>query len=191
MEFSDIVNMLVEKIKALSSQEKLFIVAIDGRCASGKTTLANELFCRLECNVIHADEFFLQPFQRTKARLSEAGGNLDRERLLSQVLEPLRQKGEACYKPFICHSMSFGDEIRLTEKKITIVEGSYSCHPELIEYYDLTVFLDVDSELQKKRILERNGEEKLKDFLQMWIPLEEKYFKECHTKQKADIVIDT
>ena len=36
-----------------------FILAIDGRCASGKTTLAGELQKRQACNVIHLDDFYL------------------------------------------------------------------------------------------------------------------------------------
>ena len=180
---------LIEKIRQESEGKEIFIVAIDGRSASGKTTLASEICKELDCNIIHTDDFFLQPFQRTKERYAEAGGNLDRERLLKEVLIPLREGKSISYRPFICHSMSFGEEIILTEKRITVVEGSYSCHPELKDFYNLTVFVTTDKETQRLRILERNGEEKLKAFEEKWIPLEERYFEEYRVQASADVVV--
>ena len=56
------------------------LIAVDGRCASGKTTLASALERETGCNVIHMDHFFLRPEQRTKQRLEEPGGNVDYER---------------------------------------------------------------------------------------------------------------
>lgn len=54
-----------------------FLIAIDGRCAAGKTTFAEKLSSIMECSVIHMDHFFLRPEQRTKERLAQAGGNVD------------------------------------------------------------------------------------------------------------------
>lgn len=36
-----------------------------------------------------ADDFFLRPEQRTPERLAEPGGNLDRERMKSEVIDRL------------------------------------------------------------------------------------------------------
>ena len=46
------------------------IVAIDGRCGSGKTTLAAKLQKQLHCSVFHMDDFFLRPEQRTEERFA-------------------------------------------------------------------------------------------------------------------------
>lgn len=67
-----------------------FLIAIDGRCAAGKTTFAEKLSSIMECSVIHMDHFFLRPEQRTKERLAQAGGNVDRERFMEEVLKPLK-----------------------------------------------------------------------------------------------------
>ena len=40
----------------------------------------------------------------------------------------------------------------------------------------MSVFCSISPELQKKRILARNGPEMLERFLSAWIPLEERYF---------------
>ena len=56
-------------LQALPENGAPRIVALDGRCAAGKTTLAARLQQRSGCNVVHMDDFFLRPAQRTKARL--------------------------------------------------------------------------------------------------------------------------
>ena len=56
------------------------IFALDGMCASGKTSLSNALGFVFRAPVFHMDDFFLPAEKRTKERLSEVGGNVDRER---------------------------------------------------------------------------------------------------------------
>ena len=60
--------LLEEKLRQQVRQDKPLLVAIDGRCASGKSTLAKDLQKQLDCNVIHMDDFYLQPHQRTTKR---------------------------------------------------------------------------------------------------------------------------
>lgn len=77
-------------------------LAIDGCCAAGKTTLALRLQQRYGCPVFLADDYFLQPHQRTPQRLSQAGGNMDRERLLQEVLLPLSRGEDVVFRRFDC-----------------------------------------------------------------------------------------
>ena len=72
-------------------------------------------------------------------------------------------------------------------KRLNIVEGSYSMHPFLREAYDLSIFMDLDEEEQIRRIRERNGEDKLEQFINLWIPLENKYFNELNIRSICDI----
>ena len=71
------------------------------------------------------------------------------------------------------------------------MEGSYSCHPELWDFYDLHVFVDIAPQDQMKRILHRDGEAKAEKFRDKWIPLEEQYFEECHIREKCEIYMTT
>ena len=68
-----------------------FLVAIDGRCTAGKTTLAGLLQGKRSCNVVHMDDFYLPFAKRTPERMAQPGGNMDFERLLSEVLLPLKR----------------------------------------------------------------------------------------------------
>lgn len=175
----------------IGKRKKPLIIAIDGRCASGKTTLAKQLSETLNCNVIHTDSFFPRPEQRTPERLNEPGGNLDRERLLSEVMEPLKRGEAFSYRVFDCKTQSLGEEIRVEPRPVTIIEGSYCCHPALWEYYGLRVFLNVDPTEQLRRIERRNGADKLAVFREKWIPLEEKYFAAFDIEKRCDFIFNT
>lgn len=165
---------ILELVRTLKRPSVL--LAIDGRCGSGKTTLARVLAEKSGAEVVHMDDFYLRPEQRTPERYAQPGGNVDRERVLEEVLRPLRDGGRAVYRPYDAHKQLMLDPVPLGPAPLTVIEGSYSCHPELWEYYGLRVFLDVAPEEQLRRILKRNGPEGLEMFKERWIPLEESYF---------------
>jgi uridine kinase len=177
---------LFKKIDKLLGKEA-FVIAIDGGSASGKTTLAEILKEVYDCNVIHMDDFFLRPEQRTEARFAEAGGNVDRERFLEEVLLPLSEGKDACYRRFDCSSQTLSMPILAKAKRLTVVEGAYSMHPELAGYYDFSVFLEVDEKCRRERILKRNSAPVAERFFSEWIPLENKYFEKMRVKERCDI----
>ena len=73
---------------------------------------------------------------------------------------------------------------------LVLVEGSYSCHPELWEHYARRVFLSVEPEEQLRRIAGRDGAEQLKSFRERWIPLEEKYFSAFQVEDRCDYQLE-
>lgn len=181
---------LIERIKILLKEKDHVLVGIDGRCASGKTTLGEELHRILGGNLIHMDDFFLRPEQRTVERYEEPGGNVDRERFEEEVLKPVKEGKDFSYRPFDCQTMRLKKPVKVNEKKLVIVEGSYCLHPSLESFYDLKVFLDVDKDTQWKRIEKRNPD-KLEAFHEKWIPYEEKYFKAFRIRENSDIVLNS
>lgn len=165
------------------------ILAVEGGSASGKTTLSEILTNLYDCSVFHMDDFFLRPEQRTPERYAEVGGNIDRERFLEEVLTPLCKGKFINYRRFDCSTMKFKEPIRITPKKLIVIEGAYSMHPEFTEYYNLSVFLDVSPKLQKERILKRNDLHEAKKFFEEWIPLETVYFSETKAPKRCNIHI--
>ena len=182
------VNEVAQIINDFGHKKDNLIIAIDGRCASGKSTLAQELAELFDANVFHMDDFFLRPEQRTEGRIKIAGENVDHERFLEEVLLPLKSGKDFSYRPFSCSKMCLMEPTKVENKRINIVEGSYSCHKDLIEYYDLKIFLTVDVDEQMRRIVARNGETSAKVFKEKWIPLEEKYFEEFDVENKCEYV---
>ena len=164
-----------KRIDELLTQKDMVIVAIDGKCTSGKTTLAGRLAEIYDCNVFHMDDFFLRPEQRTAERFAEVGGNVDYERFMEEVLTPLKTGNTFSYRPFDCSTFILAAPVTVTPKKLNIVEGTYSHHPYFGDSYDLKIVLTVDENTQRERILQRPAFLH-KRFFEEWIPMEQNYF---------------
>ena len=179
---------LLTAIDRALAEKPWVLLAIEGRSAGGKSTLA-DLLAGLypDTALFHADDYFLRPEQRTPERFAQPGGNMDRERLAAEILEPLSRGGAVEYRPFDCKTMSLGAPRFSRSARLNIVEGSYSFHPELERYYDLSVFLDISPEAQRRRILERNGPEWGQMFFDRWIPLENAYFQATRAAERCTL----
>ena len=177
---------LLRELEQLRDRGERAIVAIEGRCASGKSTLAAQLEESLGLAVVHMDHFFLRPEQRTKERLAQPGGNIDPERFLSEVLVPLAEGKAPADRPYSCRTGELGEPISLKPSCVTVVEGSSSCHPKLWDYYHRRGFLSVAPEEQLRRVARRAGPEQVETFRERWIPLEERYFSACQVEERCD-----
>lgn len=176
-ERSEAITIVSDIDKVLLTDEPVILVAIDGQCASGKTTLARMLSQAYDCNVFHMDDFFLQPGQRTKERLAEAGGNVDYERFRQEVIAPLLAGEPVAYREYDCQTGTLKTPVAVPVKRLNIIEGAYSCHPYFGACYQLKYCLRIGKEEQRSRILARNGAGMLERFEREWIPMENTYLK--------------
>ena len=178
---------LLAAIDRLTAQGKPVRVALDGPCASGKSTLGAALAQLYACPLLHMDDFFLRPEQRTPERLAEPGGNVDYERFFQQVLLPLCQGREARFRPWQCRVGDFGLPVTSLPTPLTVVEGSYSLHPGLREHYQLRVWVEAPWPVRLERLEQRGGPGCVQRFLERWIPLEDRYFAACKVKECCQI----
>ena len=181
------IDFIFETINHFLKTKEHIIIAIDGRCAAGKSTLAERLKEKMSCCVIHMDDFFLRPEQRTPQRYREPGGNVDYERFLEEVLKPLHENRPFSFRPYDCKRQLLAEPVSIVPDSVTVIEGSYSCHPVLWDFYDLRIFLTINKEEQLRRIRYRNGEEATIIFQNKWIPLEEFYFKTYNIENRCDL----
>lgn len=189
MNLEYITNRIIEILKLQKNHfNKPFFLAIDGRCASGKTTIAAQLESILPCSVFHMDDFFL-PVEKHTAVPS---GNIDYIRIQEEIIQPCKNGASVLdFCPFDCHTQSFLQSIRKEIKPIVILEGSYSCHPLLFDFFDLHIFITVNQTEQKNRVIARNGTKAWTIFMQKWIPLEEQYFSYYQIQQKCAYCFET
>ncbi len=181
---------ILERIAALMNhQNEKVVVAIDGRCASGKSTMAGMLSDVAGVSVVHMDDFYLPKELRTKERLEQPGGNVHYERFQEEVLAPLKLGETFSYRRFDCSRMELGETQKVPKASIYVVEGAYSCHPCFGEYADVKVFSDIESKEQLRRISQRDGQECLSMFRERWIPMEENYFATYLIKEAADVIV--
>ena len=179
--------LLIAIDKALAERERV-TVAIDGRCAAGKTTAAGLLQEIYGCTVFHMDDFFLRPEQRTPERFAEPGGNVDRERFRAEVLDPLTAGKEVAYRRYDCHTQSVCEPIYVSPARLTVTEGVYALHPDLRDFYDIKAFMDITPDLQKERIEKRNPAMANRFFTE-WIPMEETYFRTFAVRDLCDVIL--
>ena len=181
-------DIAAERIRQLLAEKDRVLVAIEGNCTSGKTTLSTQLAEIFDCTVFHMDDFFLRPEQRTPQRFEEPGGNVDYERFREEVLLPLQSGKSFSYRPFDCSTFTLADPVTVTPKKLVIIEGSYSLHPHFGDIYDLRILLTVGPGTQRQRILERPAFLH-KRFFEEWIPMENRYFEVFRISDQANLIL--
>ncbi len=166
------------------------VIAIDGRCGSGKTRLAALIARLFPCRVVHMDDFYLPFDARPPGWADEPGGHMDFGRLLSEVLLPARTGAALCFRPYCCRTGRLEEAVCLPAGPLTVLEGSYSAHPRLAARIDLRIVLTCSREEQARRLREREGA-RFSAFESRWIPLEERYFQICRPEAAGDFRVDT
>ncbi|MCL2212487.1 MAG: hypothetical protein FWB93_01465 [Oscillospiraceae bacterium] len=145
------------------------LVCLDGRSCAGKTTIAAQLAEHYGCGVVHMDDFFLPAEKRTPEC------NIDFPRFRQQVTEQLHLS-EFSYDAYCCKNGKYTAKTVQTSPFL-LIEGCYCLHPDTELNPNLRLFADISSELQRERLLMRNGEDGYKKFCEMWLPREEAYFR--------------
>lgn len=180
---------LRRRLEQLVHPGRTAIVAVDGRCGSGKTALGVALGRMFGCPVVHTDDYYLPFARRSQNWQATPAANMDFARLHTEVLDPLRAGQNGVYRAYDCHADCFVSETPLPAGPLLILEGSYSHHP-VLGGYDLTVFVTCGALCQEQRLRVREGAN-YDMFRSCWIPLEEGYFQVFDIENKADCVVDT
>lgn len=165
------------------------VAVLDGRCGSGKTTLANLCSKVLEIPVVRMDDFFLPLSLRTNERYAQPGGNLHWERFQAQVLPALGTGRGFSYQVFSCKEGAIVGERNISPSNLVLVEGSYALHPAFGHFYQQAFFCDVSAQEQSRRLLARSGQEAYLQFASRWIPMEERYFAACQVEKRCQMTV--
>ena len=173
------------------ARQPAVLVALDGRCGSGKTTLAAQLTERFPQSItVHTDDFYLPPSRRVTGWEKIPCANMDIQRLRDEVVAPARAGQAFSYQAYSCREGAYLPPRPLGPAPLVIVEGSYSHHPLLAGYETLRVFVTCSKEEQTRRLQAREGE-RYANFAARWIPLEEGYFAQYRIEETTDLALDT
>jgi len=164
----------------LDRASRPFVVAVDGPCGGGKSTLASRIAEQYGCGVVRMDNFFLPIDERKE------GKHMDFARLRGEVGAILSGASKS-YRAYSCKTREYS-VVEVSPLPFLLIEGSYSLHPEVGLDYDLLIFVQVEREVQLKRLLVREGEEGLARFCSMWMPREDAYF-EKYALPNADCLV--
>ena len=167
-----------------------FIVAIDGRSGTGKSTLAGTLAQRLQAEILSGDDFFAggeHILDETPQTLAEICIDWQEQR---EVLERLHLSKDAQFCPYDWDAFDGSKNAipRIVRARpIVIFEGVYSARPELRDLVDLHVLLDVPDKVRRIRLLKREGE--ISEREQQWHRAEDWYFRSSATHETFDVVV--
>ena len=166
------------------------VIAIDGRSASGKTTFANEISRSTGVSVIHTDDFCRPRDKNGNLDISEFDGNFDISRFYNEVVLGIKSGLDFEIGIFNCQKGCVTEKQKLKSSSCYIIEGAFSHNPNLGDYANVKLFFDIDKDVQKERILKRNGAVMLEKYMSVWIPAEERYIKHYGIKEKSDYIIN-
>lgn len=157
------------------------IVALEGSCASGKTTITSKLN---NTTIIDVDDFFLSPDKKTNQRLNEIGGNIDYE-LYEECLKKLKPNTTITYTIYDCSCGEYFEKTLEIQDKVLLV-GVYSYHERVRKYINRLLFLMVDEKIQLERLAKRDLFER---FIKEWLPMEKRYYASFDFIGHADLLV--
>ncbi|PFN99656.1 uridine kinase [Bacillus sp. AFS076308] len=183
----------INSVPNLPRKQSTLLIAIDGCGGSGKSTLA-KLLSEKRPNVIivHMDDFYFpreQIIQRPPIQKT-IGADVDWQRVLKQVIEPISQERPARYQRYDWDSDQLAEWHDVPIGKIVIIEGVYSSRNELAGYYDFTIWVDCPRELRLSRGIERDGESARDIWENNWMVAEDLYVQKHRPQDRVDLVVE-
>jgi len=154
-------------------------VGIDGKGASGKTTLATAVVAALPgAVVVHVDDF-ARPSVET----------WERDRFVEQVLTPLSQGRPARYERWDWGTDASAGWSEVPVGVPVVVEGVSSTDERLGVPWDVTLWVDVPAEVRLTRALARDGEAMREQWVERWMPAEDAYEAAQRPQDRVDAVV--
>jgi len=185
-------EQVINSISSISRKQKTLLVGIDGCGGSGKSTLADKM--KMDCTdvtIVHMDDFYLPSPQHIKGPPEEKpiGADFDWERMLKDVIEPLRQNKEGCYQRYDWEKDNLSEWHTVPIGGIVVIEGVYSLRNELVDKYDHTIWVDCPRDVRLSRGLARDGENARDMWINNWMVSEDLYVEAHKPLDRVDLVV--
>jgi len=207
MSRTDLLVFLADEIAKRKADVRPFKVAIDGRCAAGKTTLADELGSILIERGFDVLRPSVDGFHHPRERRYRQGeysargyyeDAFDYESVRRSLLEPL--SGDDF--PVACREVTFdyredlpvnAPPVSVGANCILLFEGLFLFRCEINAYWDYRILLDIEPETALMRALVRDTESSdviRRKYAVRYEPAWQMYAENENPEAKADLVID-
>ena len=183
----DILAFIKAKYEKHRSISRSFVVGINGIDCSGKTTFAKAMSKYFSYYKIENDHLDIDNFNNPA---------IESETYKSFVSGSWGKKDLNKYYELI---INYSDAIRAvseSQKKypLVILEGIFIYKPQLVNLFDLKIYLDIDISLGRKRFAKRSSLKQDKRpfeiYDEIWMLSHIRYESEVHPKRISDLVID-
>ena len=180
-------------------------VAIDGLDSAGKTRFADELVPLIKEGGREAIRASVDGFHNPRAerhrrgRLSPEGYYIDSfnyRALLDNLLLPLGPGGSLEYRGAVFDYKKDQPILAPMRKArpdaVLLFDGVFLLRPELVDLWDLRIYLDISYETMVARGVERGGGDDATEelYLERYVPGQKLYHLHSAPKRRADLVID-
>jgi uridine kinase len=186
------------------------LVAIDGRTAAGKTTLADELVAPIERLGRPTIRIGIDDFHLPRAERRQRGCDLPAWQsyylhafdypAIRAALLPLRPSGDRWYRRArfdLLHDTPIVEQPRLAPADaVVLVDGVFLYRPELDDLWNMRLFVDVDAADTLRRGPPRDVawhgavDAAIPAYENRYIPGEEHYLALIDPRGRADIIVD-
>jgi uridine kinase len=205
---ADLLDDLSATLLELNAEQPK-LVAIDGRSAAGKTTLADELALMvrlqgrpvLRCSMddFHPPGHKYRSRERPYTPVSYYEEGYDYATFQTYVLDPVRY-GSTCCR--LAHWDSFND-VAFPEQwsdvprgAIVIIDGIFLVRPDFRQYWDYTIWLQIDWETMIERAANRDvawvgsAEVVIHRYRTFWIPTHTLYETKDRPTFATNVIVD-
>jgi uridine kinase len=205
---ADLLTVLAGQIMARKLEGRPLKVGIDGRCAAGKTMLADELGQVLSGRGSEVLRPSVDGFHHPRDRRYRQGeysaqgyyeDAFDFEAVRRSLLEPI--SGQVF--PVMCREVTFdyradlrvdAPPVSVSANCILLFEGLFLFRREINAYWDYRILLDIDPETALSRALVRDTIEPpgviRRKYAERYEPAWQMYVGDENPKAKANVVID-
>jgi hypothetical protein len=172
---------LIRLLRERAPDVSPLVVAIDGRSASGKTTLAAALHAAVPASVVvHTDDV---------AWNHSFFGWTDL--LIGGVLEPVRRGRPVSYRPPAWEASSRAGSIEVPAGlDIVVIEGVGAARRELMHLLDRVIWVQSDAVAAERRGIARDGgDDAAASFWHEWQQEEEPFLADQRPWERADVIV--
>lgn len=167
------------------------LIGIDGRAGSGKTTLVENVNAiDPNISIITGDDFYQHlPFDihGKSSFFYKYQGYFDQNKFIKNILLPVRNSKEIKYKKYDWFKKGFSEHTIFLPTNIIFFEGVFMCSPDLVKYFDFSVFLDSKRDLCYSRLIKRDTSQ---EWITEWQDTEDWYLEHYSIKTYVDILVD-
>jgi hypothetical protein len=153
-------------------------VGVDGKGASGKTTLAARIAAALPGSVVVPVDDFARPGLQ----------GWEGDRFVAQVLAPLRKGRPGRYQRWDFDRDAGAEWHEVPLGVPVIVEGVSSTDVRLVVPWDFTIWVEVPYAERLARARARDGEARMDRWLTDWMPSEDAYEADQRPQDRVDLV---
>lgn len=190
------VDTLIKAIADRSpSQHSPLVVGIDGRSGAGKSTLAACLVERADATVVEGDDFYAGGSSEEWDAMTpadRAAHCIDWKRQVP-VLTALRAGRQAVWHRYDWDAFDgsmASDDVRCEPTDVVVLEGVYSCRPELHDLVDLRVLVHVPEARRRQQLRSREGDHYRDEWESRWSSAEHHYFESVMPPELFDLILD-